>query len=56
MQHANTGNDTSITSADCISVAELEEITGFTFFPMINDDIEQSVKSTAVPSEWGVNN
>ena len=56
MEHADTGNDTTIASSDCISVAELEEITGFTFFPMINDDIEQSVKSTAVPSEWGVNN
>lgn len=54
MKHANTGEDTNITSSDCISVAELEEITGFTFFPMLNDDIEQEVKQTAVPSEWGV--
>lgn len=55
MEHADTGNNTSITSADCISVEELEKRTGFTFFPMINDDIEAQVKSAAVPSEWGIN-
>lgn len=55
MQHANTGSDTNITSADCISIAELEEKTGFTFFPMLDDAIEQSVKQTKVPSEWGIN-
>ena len=54
-EHENSGEDVTITSADCISVAELEEITGFTFFPMLNDDIEAQVKSTKVPSEWGVN-
>ena len=55
LKHANTGEDTSITSVDCISVAELEAMTGFTFFPMLDDAIEQQVKSTVVPSEWGVN-
>ncbi len=55
LKHANTGDDTNITSADCISVAELEAKTGFTFFPMLDDAIEQEVKATAVPSEWGVN-
>jgi endonuclease G len=55
LEHANTGEDTNITSADCISVAELEAKTGFTFFPMLDDAIEADVKSTAVPSEWGVN-
>lgn len=55
MKHANTGEDTNITAADCISVAELEAKTGFTFFPMLDDTIEQEVKATAVPSEWGVN-
>jgi endonuclease G len=53
--HKNTGDDTSITAADCISVVELEEITGFTFFPMLDDAIEAEVKSAKVPSEWGVN-
>lgn len=54
--HANTGDDTKITSADCISVAELEERIGFELFPMIDDSIEEAVKSNAVPSMWGVNN
>ncbi len=54
MKHADTGDDTNITSADCISVAELEAKTGFTFFPMLDDSIEQEVKATAVPSEWGI--
>ena len=55
MEHANTGDDTTITSADCISIEELEQITGFTFFPMIDDSIEKTVKRTMVPSEWGIN-
>ena len=55
LQHANTGGDTAISTADCISIEELEARTGFTFFPMLNDDIEAQVKSTAIPSEWGFN-
>lgn len=55
LEHADTGSDTNITSKDCISVAELEERTGFIFFPMIDDAIEAQVKSVAVPSEWGIN-
>jgi hypothetical protein len=35
-------------------VADLEQLTGFTFFPMIDDAIEAEVKSIAVPSEWGI--
>ena len=54
-EHENSGDDTTITSSDCISVAELEEITGFIFFPMLDDAIEAEVKSTKIPSEWGVN-
>lgn len=54
--HANTGEDVTITSADCISIAELEERIGFELFPMIDDSIEQKVKSSVVPSIWGVNN
>lgn len=54
-EHQNTGEDTTITSSDCITVAELEEITGFTFFPMLDDSIEAQVKSTIVASEWSVN-
>ena len=54
MEHADTGNDTNIKATDCISVAELEEITGFTFFPMLDDAIETEVKRAAVASEWGI--
>lgn len=55
LEHKNTGDDTSITASDCMSVAELEDIVGFEFFPMIDDEIEAKVKSAAVPSEWGIN-
>ena len=55
LKHSNTGEDTNIAASDCISVAELEAMTGFTFFPMLDDAIEQEVKTTAIPSEWGVN-
>jgi endonuclease G len=54
MEHADTGNDTNIKATDCISVAELEEITGFTFFLMLDDAIEAEVKRAAVASEWGI--
>ena len=54
-EHENSGDDTSITSADCITVSQLEEITGFNFFPMLDDSIEAQVKSTKVASEWGIN-
>lgn len=56
LEHANTESITTITSADCISVAELERRTGFTFFPMIDDAIEEEVKASAMPSLWGINN
>lgn len=54
-EHENTGDDTTITAADCISIEELEALTGIEFFPIIDDSIEAEVKATAVPSEWGVN-
>ena len=55
MKHANTGNNTAITSSDCITVDELERITGFDFFPMIDDSIEAAVESSVDPSLWGIN-
>ena len=54
MEHKNTGNDTNISASECISVAELEQRTGFTFFPMLDDSIEATVKQTKTPSEWGI--
>ncbi len=55
MEHANTGDDTSIKAEQCISVAELEELTGFDFFPMLDDSIESEVESGCTPSLWGIN-
>lgn len=55
LEHEDSGDDTTITSADCITVAELEAITGFNFFPMLDDSIETLVESTKVASEWGIN-
>ena len=55
LEHEDSGDDTTITSADCITVAELEAITGFNFFPMLDDSIETQVESTKVASEWGIN-
>lgn len=54
-EHANTGDNTTMTKSHCISISELEEITGFEFFPMIDDSIEQEVKSNYNTSLWGVN-
>lgn len=48
-------SDTTIRSSDCITVDELERITGFDFFPMIDDSIEASVESSINPSLWGIN-
>ena len=54
MEHQDTGDDTAISASECITVAELEQRTGFTFFPALDDSIEQSVKQTKVPAEWGI--
>lgn len=55
MEHMDTDDDTSAQTTEFISVAELEERTGFTFFPMIDDSIEQSVKQTKDMSQWRLN-
>jgi endonuclease G len=54
MEHKDTGSDTNISASECITVAELEERTGFTFFPLLDDSIEEAVKETKKPSEWGI--
>ena len=43
---------TSLQSSDIISIEELEEITGVTFFPSINDAIEKEVKKQKNRSAW----
>ena len=55
LEHSNTGTDTTISASDCITVDELERITGFDFFPMIDDSIEAAVESKSTPSLWGIN-
>lgn len=55
LEHENSGTDTEIKTTDFISIAELEERTGFVFFPMIDDSIEQSVKQTKDVSLWQLN-
>lgn len=55
MEHKNSGDDTTISNSEFISVAELEERTGFTFFQMLDDSIEQEVKKTKDVSAWKLN-
>lgn len=55
MEHKNSGDDTTISNSEFISVAELEERTGFTFFQMLDDSIEQEVKNTKDVSVWKLN-
>ena len=38
----------------CMSVNELEELTGLDFFPMLDDSVEESVESQLHPSDWGI--
>ena len=55
LEHENSGSDTEFKTTDFISIAELEERTGFVFFPMIDDSIEQEVKQTKNLSQWKLN-
>lgn len=54
LQHCNSGSDISVTKEYCISVSEAERITGFEFFPMIDEAIADEVKSQCNPSAWGI--
>lgn len=40
----------------CMSVAEIEKKTGFTFFPNIAESAAESVKAQNSPSQWGIQN
>lgn len=37
------------------SVAEIEELTGYTFFPMLDPAVAAEVKAQCRPSDWGIN-
>lgn len=49
--NGNKGNLKSF----CVSVAEVEKRTGFSFFPMLDDEIADQVKNQCDPSKWGIN-
>ena len=55
LEHEDSDDDTTISNSEFITVAELEERTGFTFFPMLDDSIEQQVKQTKDISQWELN-
>ncbi|MDE7068918.1 MAG: DNA/RNA non-specific endonuclease [Alistipes sp.] len=38
----------------CRSVAEIEELTGFTFFPNLSEAAAEAVKSQNAPAQWGI--
>lgn len=49
IKHKSTCN---IQTSDYISISELERQSGYTFFPALNDAIEDEVKSQCNPSAW----
>ena len=52
IQHHNSGDSTTLKDEWFMSVNELEQITGFDFFPMLDDAIEEQVESQCVRSKW----
>lgn len=55
LSHRDSGSDISIKSEYCMSISDIERITGFEFFPMIDESIAQQVKSQCNPSAWNIN-
>ena len=49
IKHKSTCN---IQNSDYISISELERQSGYTFFPALNDAIEDEVKSQCNPGAW----
>lgn len=54
MKHVDTKGDNAIKREELISVAELEELTGFEFFPMLDDSVEEQVKQSVDVDVWGL--
>ncbi len=50
----HTSSITSVPASAFISVEELEEFSGFTFFPILNDAIEADVKKQCSRSAWNL--
>lgn len=52
--NSSEGNTGKASNFMC-SVAEVEQKTGYTFFPMLNSAVVEEVKAQNKPSEWGIN-
>ena len=52
IQHHDSGGSTMLKSEYFMSVREIEQITGFDFFTMLNDSIEDEVESQYNPDAW----
>ena len=50
LDHFGYGTKDKISRNEMVSVAEIERLTGFTFFPELSDE----VKSSYEPSDWGM--
>lgn len=52
--NASTSNSGEL-SDYTMSVAEVEELTGYRFFPMLDESVAEAVKGQHKPSDWGIN-
>ena len=52
IQHHNSGESTTLKEEYFVSVNELERITGFDFFPMLPDEIEEDVEEQCDRGAW----
>lgn len=50
--HHDSGSSTYLKDEWFVSVEELEELTGFEFFPMLNDAVEDEVKQQCDRTAW----
>ncbi len=53
-KNSSSSNSGTLKSYTC-SVAEIEQNTGYKFFPTINEQIASEVKSQHNPEDWGIN-
>lgn len=51
----NSSSSKAWSSSYLKSVAEIEELTGYTFFPMLDPSVAGQVKAQKNPSQWGLN-
>jgi hypothetical protein len=53
LSHFGYGTKDNLSTKELMSVAEIEQRTGFVFFPMLSAEA-QSVKETYTASDWGM--